>query len=448
MITYSIIHKSQLEGAHRLDAEYYQPEYLLALRKLKGLKYRKLGEIAFVTDGEHGSPDFDENSGIKYFSSQYVREGYFDLTDIKYINKKIHERNKRSQLREEDILLSIVGTVGNAACVTEDLLPANTDRNVSTIRIINREFPPGYVTVFLNSKFGKAQTLREATGNVQPIMILGRVREIVIPQIDRQKEVADLYKKGISAFKESEKFYAQAEDLLLQELDLKDFRPKDNLSYVVNLSETKSANRMDADYFQPKYKDLMLRIKKFSSKSLEEMVTMKKGFEPGSDEYLDNGRLFIRVSNLSKFGLIGKDQKYLSEEMFQNLKSNFQPKMGEILLTKDATLGTAYALKEPLEGIISSGIMRLKLKEGIDSEYLGLCINSLVGQMQIHRDAGGSVIVHWKPEQIKQLQIPILPKTTQQKIADLVRKSLEARKKAKELLEQAKEEVERIIEKA
>ncbi len=67
--------------------------------------------------------------------------------------------------------------------------------------------------------------------------------------------------------------------------------------------------------------------------------------------------------------------------------------------------------------------------------------------MQVERDAGGSIIIHWKPEQIKNLLIPILPKPTQQKIADLVRKSHESRKKAKELLEGAKQKVESLIEK-
>ena len=119
--------------------------------------------------------------------------------------------------------------------------------------------------------------------------------------------------------------------------------------------------------------------------------------------------------------------------------------IGEILLTKDATPGIAYVLREPIEGIISSGIMRLKLKEDIESEYLALCINSIIGQMQIERDAGGSIIIHWKPEQIKKLQIPILSKSIQQKIADLIRKSHEARKKAKGLLEEAKHKVEKVI---
>ena len=67
--------------------------------------------------------------------------------------------------------------------------------------------------------------------------------------------------------------------------------------------------------------------------------------------------------------------------------------------------------------------------------------------MQIERDAGGSVIAYWKPEQIKKLEVPILPKPTQQKIADLVRQSHQASKKAKELLEKAKREVEEFIEK-
>ena len=56
-----------------------------------------------------------------------------------------------------------------------------------------------------------------------------------------------------------------------------------------------------------------------------------------------------------------------------------------------------------------------------------------------------SIIVSWKPEQIKKLHIPILPKPTQQKIADLVRQSHEARNKAKGLLEKAKREVEKLI---
>ncbi|MBU4299458.1 restriction endonuclease subunit S, partial [Patescibacteria group bacterium] len=122
--------------------------------------------------------------------------------------------------------------------------------------------------------------------------------------------------------------------------------------------------------------------------------------------------------------------------------------VGEILLTKDATPGTAYVVKEPIEGIISSGILRLKPKnKEVENEYLVLCLNSIIGQMQAERDGGGSIITHWKPNQIKNVLIPIIPKPTQRKIAGLVQKSHQARKEAKELIEEAKLKVEELIEK-
>ncbi len=88
----------------------------------------------------------------------------------------------------------------------------------------------------------------------------------------------------------------------------------------------------------------------------------------------------------------------------------------------------------------------MKIIKDIEPEYLALCINSIIGQMQVERDAGGSIIAHWKPDQIKKMLIPIASQKIQQKIAELVKKSHEARKKSKELLEEAKHKVETLIE--
>lgn len=51
MITYSIIQKLQLESAKRLDAEYYQPEYLNTVEKLKNFQTKNIGEISKVVYG-------------------------------------------------------------------------------------------------------------------------------------------------------------------------------------------------------------------------------------------------------------------------------------------------------------------------------------------------------------------------------------------------------------
>jgi len=446
MITHSIIQKSQLEGASRLDAEYYQPEYLERMKKLKLLPTGKLGDVAYITDGEHGSPIFDEKSGIKYFSAQHVRNGFIDDSEAKNISKIIDEKNKRSRLREGDVLLSTVGTIGFAGLVTEGLLPANIDRHVARIALKEKTLDPHFLVAFLNSSFGRFQTVREATGNVQLNLFIDKIKELRVPKTN-DHEVSQMVKNALRELRNSKALYSQAEDLLLKELKLKDFQPKEELSYIVNLSDVKSTHRADAEYFQPKYEKIKEKIKKQNIKLLGNLVSLRKGFEPGSDEYQNEGKLFIRVSNISKHGLIDKDQKYLSDGLYQNLRKDFEPKAGDILLTKDATPGIAYVLKESIEGIIAGGILRLILKEDIEPEYLALCINSIIGQMQIAQDSGGSVIAHWKPEEIKKLRVPVILKPAQKNIADLVHQSHQARKKAKELLGKAKREVEDFIEK-
>ena len=446
MISYSIIRKSQFESPYRIDAEYFQPEYLYLIKALRKVPTIQLGSIAFVTDGIHSSIDYDNKSNIRCLSAQSVQDNYFDLSANTFISEQQHKMNLRTSLKADDVILSSVGTIGNCAVVTDDILPANADRHVAIIRLSNRELSSSYLSAFLNSKYGRFQTFRESTGNVQLNLFIDKIKTLIIPILKNHREIGELAEKSYNMILFANSLYSQAEDLLLDELGIKDFKIEDDLSYTVNFSDIKSAHRADADYFQPKYKKILSQIRSYNIRLLGESVSMKKGVEPGSDAYQDEGKLFIRVSSITKHGIIDKDQKYLSEELYQALRKSYEPKIGDILLTKDATPGIAYVLKEPIEGIIAGGIIRLKLKEEIEAEYLALCINSVIGQMQIERDSGGSVIVHWKPEQIKNLQVPILPKVTQQKIADLVRQSHEARKKAKELLEQAKREVEKLIE--
>ncbi|MFH0797606.1 MAG: restriction endonuclease subunit S [Candidatus Omnitrophota bacterium] len=449
-MTCSIIQKSQLEGAHRLDAEYFQPKYLKIDQEIRNSNYKTWEEIEgrFIT-GPFGS-EFNVDNYVldgkfRYVRGKDVKEFFLLDDDNVYIPQKDFDRLQKCSLVKGDILISVVGTLGNAVVVDNSVLPAIFSCKSTVFR--SKSIDPYYLIAYLNSHYGRNLLIRNVRGAVQTGLNIGDLKflPIIIPSINKQKAIASIVVAAKKISDDSKFLYSQAEDLLLEELGLKDFKPEEDLSCVVNLSDAKSVHRMDAEFFQPKYERIIQKINKHKVTLLGDLAIMKKGIEPGSDEYLNEGKLFIRVSSISMQGIIDRDQKYLSNELYQTFRTNFEPKVGEILLTKDATPGIAYVIKESVEGIISSGIMRLKLKEDIGTEYLALCINSIVGRMQMERDAGGSIIIHWKPEQIKNLQIPILPKFTQQKIADLVRKSHEARKKAKELLDEAKQKVERII---
>ena len=75
-----------------------------------------------------------------------------------------------------------------------------------------------------------------------------------------------------------------------------------------------------------------------------------------------------------------------------------------------------------------------------------LLLNSIIGSYQLERIGTGGVQTNISYKDIKNILIPILPKPTQQKIAELVKQSHEARKKSKKLLEEAKQKVEDLIE--
>lgn len=449
MFSFSIIQKSQLEGAKRLDAEYYQPEFLGIIKKLSNLKIVRLGDLLYdIRYGLYIEPDY-QKIGVNFIRALNLIDYGIDGEILKI--KKNEIPDKKYLLSKGDILIVRSGANTGNIGIIENYLEGSTFGSY-TICLRVTKINPYFLYIFLNSKFGKLQTLSLQTGMAQPNLNVPNIEEIKIPLNVEEKFQKELEKNVLAAFKikeNSKLLHQQAEDSLLEELKIDSSSEDDELGFVVNLSDIKENNRCDAEYFQPKYEKLVEHIKKnCNGVLLGGLVTMKKGIEPGAEEYQEDGKQFIRVSSLSKFGINDNDQKYLSEELYQKLKADFEPKRGEILLTKDASPGIAYVLKEDIEGIVAGGILRLRLKNrDVEDEYLSLCINSIVGQMQVERDAGGSVIAHWKPEQIKNILIPILRKSTQQKIAELVRQSHESRKKAKKLLEEGKRKVEELIEK-
>ena len=226
------------------------------------------------------------------------------------------------------------------------------------------------------------------------------------------------------------------------------WRPKHTLSIVKNYSETHHAGRFDAEYFQPKYDKIVEAIISYKGgwDTLGKLVSVKKCVEVGSEEYLDEGIPFVRVSNLSPFEIT--EGKYISEKLYSELTQH-QPKQGEILFSKDATPGIAYYLNEkPPKMIPSGGILRLKLKDNqVNEDYLTLVLNSMITKEQINRDVGGSVILHWRPNQVKQALIPVADKKIQNQIQQKIAESFNLRKQSKHLLECAKKAVEMAIEK-
>lgn len=363
----------------------------------------------------------------------------FEKLPLQFINeqKGIHTLNKG------DIVITKVGSPCFASII-EDIEFVALSRTVLGIKNIHG-IDPYYLLVFLRSKYGFKQLLRERELTIQYQLTLDRVKKILVftPSDEFQKCLSLFIQEQNIFVQKSKLLYAEAENILLKAVGLAAWKPTIKNNNTKTLKESfLVSGRIDAEYYQPKYDELSSLLT--DTKPLGEIVSIKKSIEPGSDAYQTEGLSFIRVADLSKNG-ISQSAVYLDEIEFGN--EDLYPKKNTILLSKDGSVGIAYKVEEDVKSITSSAILHLTvIDKDFLPDYLALVINSIVVKLQAERDAGGSIIQHWKPDEIKQVVIPKLDNAIQVKIAEKIQESFLLQKQSKELLEAAKKAVEIAIE--
>lgn len=432
----------------RIDSEYFKKDYLLKVTELKSKDYNCLCNLSLIKGGKRLPLGEDFSAiGVPYIRAQDVKNGFIEYENSPKISEKLHLELKNYQTTFNDVLLTIVGnSIGDSGIVKFKLKKCNLTEN--TVKIISKKISPDFLFSFLQSKFGKFQIERETVGTAQPKLSIERIRKFIIPLTSSnfQKKVEETLVKSIRFKNQYQEFYTQAESLLLQEIGLQDFTPNKELVNIKSFKESFGVSgRLDAEYYQKKYDELIETINNINHKSLDNIVSIKKSIEPGSGAYQTEGIPFIRVSNITKFG-ISQPEIYLDRKVFTD--EDLRPKKDTILLSKDGSVGIAYKVEQDLDVITSSALLHLTVTDKeILPDYLTLVLNSKLTQMQAERDAGGSIIQHWRPYEIKQVLIPVLPLETQQKIASLIQESFRLKEESENLLEVAKQAVEIAIEK-
>lgn len=464
----STIKKSDVLEARRFDAEYFKPEYLeddFSLNK-KGFKF--LVDISDVKGGKRLplGENFSDD-GVPYIRAEDVKNSFIKHEDVPRISEKLHEKLINYQTKKDDVLLTIVGnSVGDVGIVKFNLEKCNLTENASKLTNLKGFINSETLFSYMVSKYGQNQIHREKVGTAQPKLALERIRKFKIPILPQafQKQIEKIVKDAHQKQTQSKQLYKEAEELLLQELDLQDcdadgkvqacLSPTDDGAlniFETTKKEIEEAGRFDSEYFQPKYAEIIKKIENYKGgfDVVKNIVDWKKGIEVGSNEYTEKGKDFVRVSDFSNFGIEESSRK-ISEELFEKIKENFQPQKGGILFTKDGTIGKTYVLKENLEGVLSGAFLRLTLKseyEDLEKECLALILNSILCKLQVEQLSGGALIAHLKPSDFEKFKIPLINSQIQKQIAEKIKLSHKLRKESKELLEKAKRKVEEEIEK-
>ena len=336
----AIVQLSELEPVStRVDAEYYRPIFLEIERALKRNEWDYLENLteSIMSFGAYALNNQIEykQSGIPFLRATDIKEGYIDFSNALRIDSEANELLWKSEIKPETVLLTMSGTVGNSSVTQEDMkYPINSSQDVAKI-ITTPRLNRYYLSIFLQSHYGRTQTSRLPIGSVQQHIFLWQINNLLIPLFSKgfQSNIEDIYREALSALKQADAAYAEAQDLLLSELDLADWQPKPQTESVRNFSDVWGAGRMDAEYFQPKYDDIVDAIKGYAGgwDTLGNLAAMRKCVEVGSKQYLDEGIPFVRVSNITPFEIT--EEKYISEELYSQVAQH-QPQQGEILVSK------------------------------------------------------------------------------------------------------------------
>jgi type I restriction enzyme M protein len=140
----------------------------------------ELGVVCDVRDGTHDSPKY-VLEGYPLITSKNLKDGFIDFTDVNLISRAdLDAINKRSKVDEGDLLMPMIGTIGNP--VVADASREYAVKNVALIK-----FPKGcqvdnrFLKDLLDSAAMQDRFQRQASGSTQKFIPLGFIRKLEIP---------------------------------------------------------------------------------------------------------------------------------------------------------------------------------------------------------------------------------------------------------------------------
>ena len=364
---------------------------------------------------------------------------------LAFISEKLSHELARHIVKPGDIVVSQRGTIAQFAMVTDEYEQWVASANlISILRSQKADF--GYLLAFLNSRVGLSQVMRLQSGQVQPKIITDDVKSIrvYLPTPDVQRSIGDLTRESHRLLRRSSSLYAEAEASLLAELSLDDLDLSHQPTYTQSFSQAWTAERLDAEHFQPKYQYVINAIQHTGQwVVLEEIATFcQRGAQP---VYVENGP--VRVVNTKHLGpmLLSGDLETTSEEYWAT-HEEAKLRLNDVLLySTGAYIGRTNYYPSSERAIGSNHVTIIRTTDVCNPVFLALFLNALPGLSQTDQRAHGSAQREIYPDDIKQFIVWLPGRSKQDTLAQKVIDAHTAREEANRLREEAKRRVEEMV---
>ncbi len=456
MAQISLINKSDIVKSNRIDSEFYSPEYLHYEKIIDSINSLSIVDIDCTLDCSAFYPsitdyyNFDKK-GIPFLRVNEIQNGMLEVTDNTAFlpNDIVNEYSSNIKIAYPgDIIIAKGGnSLGKVCIITAQYEYYSVCRDLIILSTNNLKYINNYLLwLYLHSDYGQKMILRTASQTGQPhitINSIGKLKIPILPEINNV--IASQFQDHIKLNQLSKQLYKEAENILLQELNLLDFKPEHKLTFEATKSDIENAERFDSEYFQPKYEEIIKKIEEYEGgwDYVENLLSFNSNnfFPDSNTEYY-----YVPLSKVTNAGEILEIEK----EYGKNLPTRARRKVktGEVILSSiEGSIETSALIgAENNDYIVSNGFYVFSSKK-INSESLFVLFKSSIMLELLRKISKGAILGGYDLSSFKTLKIPLIKPEVQEQIADKVRESHRLRKESKQLLEDAKLMVEQEIEK-
>ena len=435
-----------LHPDYRWDGEYLSVEPY----KNKHLKYVPLGDTVISTQYGKSIAMSEDGIGTRIYRMNEIGNVICDRNISKYADLNAAEI-ELYRLKDRDVLFNrtnsqpFVGRTG--------IFRKFSDENIVFASYLVRVNPnpevitPEYLTAFLNTKYGILDVKRRARISInQSNVNAEELKRVDIPLLcdELQTKITQSFDNAFSLIKASEVKYHQAENAFLTEFGLVGWCPKLSLSFVKNFSDIRNAERVDADYFQPKYTEIEESIRNYPGgwDMLGNLVHIQdSNFKPEEE---------IKYSyiELADIGINGEvTECIISEGKNLPTRARRRVEKGDVIVSSIEGSLDRIALidRQYDQALCSNGFYILK-SNVINPETLLVLMKTKIGQYQLRKGCAGTILSAISKNKLERLYLPRIRENIQAQIQQKVTECFSLRNRSKHLLESAKRSVEIAIE--
>lgn len=306
---------------------------------------------------------------------------------------------------------------------------------------------PEYLCTFLNSRYGAWDIKRRARQSINQTNVNPEeVKEIDIPllRMDIQLKIQKYFKFANVLRLQSRLAYDEANQHLNQLLGIDNFGLTDGTITEKKYTDFVSSTRLDAEYYQPKYDELINLVKSHQSGygKLEMLFLIKdRNYIP------EDGCLYkyIELSNIGSDGSITGHTEALGEDLPSRARRIVRS--GDLIVSSlEGSLNSCAIIPEKYDGAICSTGFYVLTPKDINVETALVLFKSQLMQALMTRVCSGSIMAGMNTDEFANLIVPKIDQHTQHVIAEIIQDCAQKREESIRLLELAKTAVEVAIE--